>query len=243
MGKRVNIQTNEEGFVLVTGLIILLVLTMLGISATTNTSIELQIAANDRIHKETFYQAEAGAILGSEVLEQNFNCDIGFTSHGTLANPSPPPASLNFANIEGYLRTREQPDIFGNPNGLAFWRNPQAREWDSSTNSWVEFRDLFDPADADVSYPIANLDPDGDGDPSDDLPETGYIYMGGYTEMLPGGALQMAAGYEGKGKGSAAGGVAKIIDIYSRFRGALNSETIILLGWRHLVGSEGGCKY
>jgi hypothetical protein len=94
---------------------------------------------------------------------------------------------------------------------------------------------------ADASYPVAKLG--ANNDPSDDEPETGYLYIGGFTEMLPGGALQMAAGYEGKGKGSAGGGVAKIIDIYSRFQGALNSQSTVLFGWRHLIGSEGSCNY
>ena len=235
---RVNILKNEEGFVLVTGLMILLVLTMLGIAATKNTSIELQIAGNDRLHKEVFYQAEAGAVFGSEILEQNFNCGTGFSSNSPVAAPK------QYADILGYVRAWEQNDISGNPNGLAFWRNPQPREWDTSTSSWTEFRDIYLSSDADVSYPRDRVDPNNDGDISDALPDDiGSIYMGGFTEMLPGGALQMAAGYEGKGKGSAGGGVAKIIDIYSRFRGALNSESIILYGWRHLIGSEGGCVY
>ena len=53
----------------------------------------------------------------------------------------------------------------------------------------------------------------------------------------------MASGYEGKGKSSAQGGVAKIYDIYSQFLGPKNSESIIVAGWRHLIGTEGKCKY
>lgn len=224
----------------------LLVLTMLGIAATTNTSIELQIAGNDRVHKETFYQAEAGAILGSELLEQNFNCSTGFS-------PTSAFGTTNYANIRGFVRSWERDDAFGNPNGLAYWRNPSPVDINEDPVDLVEdpaagltYRNLISTtADslnlADASYPIANLDATGDANKDD--PDTGYLYLGGFTEMLPGGALQMAAGYEGKGKGSGAGGVAKIIDIYSRYRGALNSESIVLLGWRHLIGSEGSCNY
>ena len=232
---------NEDGFVLVTGLMILVILTLIGIAATRNTTIELQIAGNDRLHKETFYEAEAGAIFGSELLEQNFNCGTGFASTGTATFSDPPeiPAAPRYRDIKGYVRAWERLDNYspptaGNPNGLAFWRNPDRR---------TNINDAKTLNLADASYPIANLDPTGTGNATLDLPGTGYIYMGGFTEMMPGGALQMAAGYEGKGKGSASGGVAKIIDIYSRFQGALDSESIILFGWRHVIGSEGDCEY
>lgn len=235
---------NEEGFVLITGLLILLILTLLGISATRNTSLELQIAGNDRLHKETFYSAEAGAILGTEILEQNFFCDTGFTASGTI--PTSPSATA-IADIEGQIRVfnrrMNRADNASPMNNLAFYQNV-----DFTEN--VKFFDPADPAfyvpnpeEADVAYPISNLDPDGDGNPDDDLPGTNYLYIAGRSEMLPGGALQMAAGYEGKGKGAASGGVAKIMDIYSQHRGPLNSESIILLSWRHLTDTVGTCRY
>ena len=59
----------DEGFVLVTALLIMLILTIIGIATTTNTSIELQIAGNDKVFKKTFYEAEAGAILGEHPQE------------------------------------------------------------------------------------------------------------------------------------------------------------------------------
>lgn len=87
----------------------------------------------------------------------------------------------------------------------------------------------------DVAYPYSN----------NTLSEydIGFLYFGGHTKVLPGGALQMAAGYEGKGKAAAQGGVAKIYDIYSQYLGTKNSESIIVAGWRHLIGSEGSPKY
>ena len=236
MRRHVTTINNEEGFVLVTGLMILLILTLLGLAATTNTNIELQIAGNDRLHKQTLYQAEGGAITGTEVLEQNFNCTTGFTDNPGSAG------GVNWVNVEGTIRAFERKTDRGNAasddNTIAFWRNVDLNAIENSAGFYVG-----DITEADVAYPIANLDPDGDGDPGDDLPETGYLYIAGQTAMLPGGALQMAAGYEGKGKGAGAGGVAKIMDIYSQYRGALNSESIILFGWRHLVGSEGDCIY
>ncbi|MCK4417515.1 MAG: pilus assembly PilX N-terminal domain-containing protein [Candidatus Latescibacteria bacterium] len=51
---------NEEGSVIVVALMILVVLTIIGISATDTTTVELQIATNDKFHKIAFYNADAG---------------------------------------------------------------------------------------------------------------------------------------------------------------------------------------
>lgn len=227
-----NILRNEEGFVLITGLMILMVLTLLGLAATTNTSIELQIAGNDRLHKQTFYSAEAGALFASELLEQNLNCETGFSSTGNLAGNR----YRDIGGADGVRVWERDNDIKnpGNKNKLSFsdnWNRGDAVK-DGNWKNW-----------ADASYPVKNLDPAGD--PGKDDPETGYLYLDGYAEMLPGGNLLMAAGYEGPGKGAGGGGVAKIFNIYSRFRGELNSESIILFGWRHVItaGGSGACKY
>ena len=50
---------NEDGFVLVASLLILLLLVVIGTSAVTNSTIEIQIAGNERAHKQAFYAAEA----------------------------------------------------------------------------------------------------------------------------------------------------------------------------------------
>ncbi|MGW8161886.1 MAG: pilus assembly PilX family protein, partial [Desulfobulbales bacterium] len=184
----------EEGFVLVTALLVMLVLTIIGIAATTNTSIELQIAANDKVHKKTFYEAEGGASLGTEVLEQAFGCPVGFTATGTTTDSEG--NVINIAELEGTVR------VYDRGNDLTLWRNPAPPPHPDP--GYYSCTDA--PDDADAAYPIAKL--------ASGI-EVGYIQMGGETHMLPGGALQMAAGYEGKGKSAAQGGVAKIFDIYS----------------------------
>jgi hypothetical protein len=60
---------NEEGSVLVISVVILALLTVIGIAATSTTSIELQIASNDRIYKDNFYHAEGAAMMLARVLE------------------------------------------------------------------------------------------------------------------------------------------------------------------------------
>ena len=60
---------NEDGSIMVIALIMLVLLTLLGISATTTSTIEVQIARNDRICKQNFYLAEGAAMVGLQRLE------------------------------------------------------------------------------------------------------------------------------------------------------------------------------
>ena len=61
------------------------------------------------------------------------------------------------------------------------------------------------------------------------------LKIGGNTELSTGSAIQMAAGYEGKGKGAAGGGGKIVYDIYSQHIGVANSEAMILLQWIHIM--------
>jgi hypothetical protein len=69
------------------------------------------------------------------------------------------------------------------------------------------------------------------------------IAVGGSTALSAGGAIQMAAGYEGKGKGAAVGGAYIAYDIVSGHVGSFNSRAMVRLQWRHVIGQEGPCLY
>ena len=60
MGQITSIFTNERGSVLVLALLVLVLLTLMGISATTTSTIEVQMAGNDKVHEIAFYAAESG---------------------------------------------------------------------------------------------------------------------------------------------------------------------------------------
>ena len=68
------------------------------------------------------------------------------------------------------------------------------------------------------------------------------LSMFGATVLGKGGAIQMAAGYEGKGKGAAGGGTALLYEIHSQHLGLANSESVVAINWRHNIGSEGTCN-
>jgi type IV pilus assembly protein PilX len=67
---------DEQGTILVVALIMLTLLTLIGISASTTSQIEIQISGNDKQHKAIFYAAEAGidharALLGARLAANN----------------------------------------------------------------------------------------------------------------------------------------------------------------------------
>ncbi len=77
-----NSANNEDGFVLIVSLLILMVLIVLGIAATNTTTVELQIVGNEKVAKDNFYKAEAAAyeaaqLLENETAENLKNRDLG----------------------------------------------------------------------------------------------------------------------------------------------------------------------
>jgi len=94
---------------------------------------------------------------------------------------------------------------------------------------------------ADISDYSSDTDRDVQID-ADSGPHTNLsIY--GETAFGVGGAIEMAAGYEGKGKGAAGGGVSLLYEIYSQHLGLANSKSMVAIQWRHNIGSEGTCMY
>ncbi|WP_136808423.1 PilX N-terminal domain-containing pilus assembly protein [Desulfosediminicola flagellatus] len=99
---------DERGFILVISLLILLIVSFLGIMATKSTITEIMISGNDRVHKQTFYQADGGTELAQHLLFQNQICldsGNGFSKTATIdendvaiLNGSILVSNLGFAN-------------------------------------------------------------------------------------------------------------------------------------------------
>jgi len=67
------------------------------------------------------------------------------------------------------------------------------------------------------------------------VPPVTNLLIGGNPSLSTGGAVQMMAGYQGTGKGAAAGGACVTYDIRSRHQGPDRSECTINIGWRHVM--------
>ena len=69
MRSRALLARNEDGTVLVLCLITLIVLTLIGVSTTTTSQLEVEISGNDKTAKEAFYAAEMALSVGETVVE------------------------------------------------------------------------------------------------------------------------------------------------------------------------------
>ena len=95
-----------------------------------------------------------------------------------------------------------------------------------------------DPADPD--YPPNFYYPPNFGDITD--PHTN-VKIGGATRFSKGSAIQMAAGYEGLGKGAASGGASIIYDVYASRIGLNNTSSTHFMQWVHLIKPSPGCNF
>ncbi len=101
--------SDQQGSVLLIAVIVLALLSLLGIMSTTTTSIELQIAGNERIYRQNFNCAEAGARHVIELIQSTDKSDLD--NH----------ESLNWLT-NGMV----------NPSTIPDFTDPGAWDWDDS---------------------------------------------------------------------------------------------------------------
>jgi hypothetical protein len=188
---------NERGSALVVALLMLVVLTLIGISASTTTNFELQIAGNDKLFKTAFYAADGATEMGGELIEQNIeerDWDVG---DDNIAIDADHPLSRGNVRIESPNPYMNREPMDGIP---------------SDTNR-------------DAVYPGTATN----GDPHTNIKAVGN------TTLSTGSAVQLIAGYEGKGKGAAGGGAWITYDVRAERRDVRDTEVRIRLGWRHVL--------
>lgn len=84
---------NDRGSILVVALLLLVFLTIIGISATNNTSMELNVTRNSQIYKRDFYVADSGWRAAAMNL-QDFG--LAFPNYpGGIKAPGTPDGTLN----------------------------------------------------------------------------------------------------------------------------------------------------
>lgn len=186
----VNKLKDESGVALIFAILMLALLSIIGLSATTNTDLELKMSGNEKSHKITFYGADAGNEVSKELIEQAIE-------------------ARGWKNESGTSKTLGQITI----DNKDFWLNPD-----------------LDPDPAVDSPSSANYDAKltiGTGQ--------NYLRVGTNGELSSGGAVQMAAGYEGVGKGAAGGGAWLIYDVRSRQEGMNNGRSQVKGEWLHVL--------
>ncbi|WP_153305736.1 pilus assembly PilX family protein [Desulfogranum mediterraneum] len=209
----------EHGFVLVTALIMLLVLTILGIMAIQTSVVELMISGNDKTHKQTFYQADGGTELAQQLIFENAICTTtknGFTETLTGTNA----AHLGNTIVVEVLQFSDT--------------NP-ASSVVSDTNR--EF----------VYYPYTDINDPSTAATFNTRQHTNFLVQSA-VQVNPGSGMQMVSGYEGLGAGSAGGGTSRLYTIAAQHFGLANSQSTITVRWRldnFLISSAAAqdCKY
>ena len=99
---------NETGSVtIIAALMILVILTLIGISATSTTVVELQIAANDQFHKIAFYNADSGLYGSPKVVSAVVNDSApvpvgGGTIATGVAYVAPTTSMIFYRQVMGY---------------------------------------------------------------------------------------------------------------------------------------------
>lgn len=208
---------NQRGSVINVALLILILIFLIGIGLNKISTTDIKIANNMKTQATTFYDTEAGLEGVSELLELNVNCPLGFRDKTDV-----PALPAGWERIEGNFIVTD----------LAFWRRDIADD------------PRLDPDPASNTDIIAySVDPGLSDYPVDlDSPHT-FFSIGGQTRFASGSAIQMAAGYEGLGKGAATGGASIVYDIYAMRYGSNSSEALNTIQWVHLLGQGGTCNY
>lgn len=214
MLKKLQQQRSEEGFVLVAALMIMLVLTIIGIAMNRDTNTELQIAGNDKVYKQSFYDADGGTEFGAEVLEQNIAC-LKFSA----------PHAGSIADTDG--------NIIIDSNMVV--KSTSKQFWQNDVGHWTQISNPF-PSDTarDMWYPPGY----SAGEPHTNITVEGKVDLGQDSSILFG------AGYLGLGRSAASGGTTLKYELYSQHIGLNNSESIIRVEWNHVIGREDTfCRY
>lgn len=254
----------EEGFVLITSMLILVVLTLIGIIATRNTSTELAISGNYTRHFEAFTAADSGTEYASEMIEINFPC-AGFSNTG--GGKFTPNIVYTHTGGDG------QSGIIIEGNIVALTGTPNTLNADFSSNEWDFWSERIEEA-ADAGETM----PDGSAIdkvaasatsaqkaahykqyyPSDKFRDfcfpAGFcnpwgqefhtnVTVQGRIRLGAGAAIQMAAGYEGKGKGLGGGGSFMEYWVAAQHVGTNNSTAEVCTRWRHMIDAPGSCFY
>lgn len=119
----------EQGSVLVIALILLVLLTLIGISASRNTETEIMIAGNERVFKQNFYLAEGAAMRAVQIMEDNDISTLTWVMSDADSNSVNDPLTDVNWNTDS-TETNSLSDLPGSPRIVALSRGVMP------TSSW-----------------------------------------------------------------------------------------------------------
>jgi hypothetical protein len=213
--------SNQQGSVINVALLILILIFLIGFGLSKMSTTDIKIANNIKQDMTTFYEADASLEAAAELIEQNLGCITGFSDTDTATDGLPTGKEI----IGGQFYV----------NNLRFGHNERKRGIRPGVDPTV--LDADGNLIVDFFYPPVN--------PATmelDEPHTN-ISVGGASRFSKGSAIQMAAGYEGLGKGAGAGGGSIIFDVYAERIGINNTSSTHFMQWVHLIKPSPGCNF
>ena len=204
----------EDGGIMVVALIMLALMGIIGIAASSTSSIEMRIAANEQLYRIAFYAADGATEAATVLLERDIE---GRGSGATLSSGQTGGVCTVETCASDFWTNLEKPD------------NEDARICIRDPGSGLEICDvdLYFSRD-EVKQALEELQP------GEELTTSGVA-------LSPGGAISLTAGYEGRGKAVGVGGAFIDYDIDSRstttFRagGSSGGRARIHVKWRHVL--------
>lgn len=135
---------NEEGSVIILALVMLMLLTLVGTSATNTSSIEIQVAGNERDYTRNFFKTEAAMMQGAQQVQSSDSHDEDFIRPSQFAYnaatfaPNNPSTSLDrFSRLLDQAGTSSA-TIPEGPDSLGYrtWIDLEAEKGGNYANSY-----------------------------------------------------------------------------------------------------------
>ncbi len=220
---------DARGSVLIIAMLMLIILSLIGVSASNNSTFDMVLSGNEKFHKITFYGADGGTETSISLIEENISCPVGFADPpNALYNP-------NLISATDDIVLGQVVVVDGNEDFYLSESDPYLQPSVTQHAYFYYPGDFYTPnPGTPIPLSPANL-------PAS--PRVNQTFNGN-TRYSTGSAIQMAAGYEGKGKGAGGSGAEIVYDLPAQRFGIGNEcESCVRKQWVHKIGQEGECTY
>jgi hypothetical protein len=190
------------------------------------------LEGEDSMKRESLLKNEDGSVLIVALIFLVLLTGIGISSSTTTE------IDLRIAGNEKFHKMAFYAADGGTEAGIGLLEeNIETRGFSSSTVGTATVYDLEFYSNVESSTESDNIPSSSNRDA--EIPNLNsssvYLKIYGDTELSTGSALQLAAGYEGKGKGIGGGGAFLVYHIRSCANGPANSLSRVAQRWRHLI--------
>jgi Tfp pilus assembly protein PilX len=186
---------NQRGMALISALLLLLVVALMSVGVSMDTSMDVRIAAYQRFKARSFGFAESGVMVATDILEDNIY-DVGWDAAT---------ADIDYKNLSpdyvGTLKIKQGQGSFYMNKNVA---EAVALKMDEDVNGSFDIK-------AEVTFQRLVM------------------------KVAEGGAIQIASGYAGLGKGASGGGTHLLYNVMASGSDSDRSQTDLALHFRHVI--------